>query len=414
MPTGDRTQLLARVGADTPIGSLLRQYWVPAIRSERLDAGGAPVAVQIFGENLVAFRVHDGRVGVFDQACPHRGVSLLLARNEDNALRCIFHGWKIDVTGRIVDIPTEPKERCDAFAESVNFRRYRTHEEAGIVWIWLGQGEAPGFPNFSFAGLPTTHVVSFVGLLDCHWLQALEMLLDPVHVGILHQSHMSQSQLYLRRPDGRKIRLPNGMTDPPPQIDIEYTDYGFRGAAIRELEDGSRYVRITEWVMPFYSFLATAPGETRNLYVAVPADEQHTNFWYVGWNSERPLDVPALKASALGSGNPNNFAHGLGDRKNLWHQDRSRMQAGHFTGFKTDMHEEIIIPQAQGVLQDFSRQNLGWSDRMVVAARERLEHDATCLRLDSRATPWRMTDMRLVNPIIGFCEGDERWQDLQP
>jgi len=414
MPTGDQTKLLARVGADAPMGSLLRQYWVPAIRSERLDAGGAPVPIQIFGENLVAFRVHDGRVGVFDEACPHRGVSLLLARNEDSALRCIFHGWKMDVTGRIVDIPTEPKERCAAFAEGVNFRRYRTHEEAGIVWIWLGQGEVPVFPNFSFAGLPTAHVVSFVGLLDCHWLQALEMLLDPVHVGILHQSHMSQSQRYRQRPDGREIRLPIDMNDPPPQIDIEHTDYGFRGAAIRELEDGSRYVRITEWVMPFYSFLAAAPGETRNLYIAVPADDQHTNFWYVGWNSERPLDIPRLKASSLGSGNPNNFAQGLGDRKNLWHQDRSQMQAGHFTGFKTDMHEEVIIPQAQGVLQDFSRQNLGWSDRMIVAAREKLEHLATCLQVDSRAISWTMTNIRLVNPIIGFCKGDERWQDLKP
>jgi phthalate 4,5-dioxygenase len=413
MLTLDRAQLLAGVGANSPMGSLLRQYWVPAIRSERLDAGGAPVRLRISGENLVAFRAHDGRVGIFDEGCPHRGVSLSLARNEHNALRCIFHGWKIDVTGKLVDIPTEPSERCAAFAESVKFGRYQTHEEGGIVWAWLGRGEAPVFPTFAFAGLPAAHVISFVGLLGCHWLQALEMLLDPVHIGILHRAHLSRSQLYTRRPDGREIRLPITMSDPPPQIDIEHTDYGFRGAAIRELEDGIRYVRVTEWVMPFYSFLATTPGETHNLYIAVPADGEHTHFWYIGWNPSRPLDVPGLKANALGGNNPNNLALGLGDRDNHWQQDRGAMQAGHFTGFKTDMHEEIIIPQAQGVLQDFSRQNLGWSDRMVVAARERLESAAMRLQLDGRATPWWTSDLRIVNPIAGFREGDERWQDLK-
>ena len=145
------------------MGSLLRQYWVPAIRSERLDAGGAPVRLRIFGENLVAFRAHDGRVGIFDEGCPHRGVSLSLARNEDNALRCIFHGWKIDVTGKLVDIPTEPSERCAAFAESVKFGRYQTHEEGGIVWAWLGRGEAPVFPTFAFAGLPADACRQFCG-----------------------------------------------------------------------------------------------------------------------------------------------------------------------------------------------------------------------------------------------------------
>src|SRR4029077_16397880 len=180
MMTLDRAQLLAGVGANSPMGSLLRQYWVPAIRAERLDAGGTPVRLRISGENLVAFRAHDGRVGIFDEGCPHRGVSLSLARNEDNALRCIFHGWKIDVTGKLVDIPTEPSERCAAFAESVKFGRYQTHEEGGIVWAWLGRGEAPVFPTFAFAGLPAAHVISFVGLLGCHWLQALEMLTGPL------------------------------------------------------------------------------------------------------------------------------------------------------------------------------------------------------------------------------------------
>jgi phenylpropionate dioxygenase-like ring-hydroxylating dioxygenase large terminal subunit len=414
MATSDQAELLAQIGAATPMGMLLRQYWVPAIRSERLEAGGAPVALRIFGENVVAFRTHDGRVGLFDERCPHRGVSLLLARNEDNALRCIFHGWKIDVSGKLVEIPTEPRDRCAAFAESVKFGRYKTHEASGIVWAWLGSGEAPPFPTFAFTGLPETHVIHFVGLLDCHWLQALEMLLDPVHIGILHQAHLSRSQLYVRRPDGRDIRLPITMTDPPPHIEIEHTAYGFRGAALRELEDGTRYVRVTEWVMPFYAFLAARRGETQSLYIAIPADAEHTNFWYVGWNAGRPLNAQTLKANALGGSNPNNIVHGLGSREDLWRQDRSAMQRGHFTGLKTDMHEEVIIPQAQGRLQEFSRQNLGWSDRMVIAARERLERSALQLQQHGQATAPPTNDLGTINPIAGFCERDARWQDLKP
>jgi phthalate 4,5-dioxygenase len=406
----EREELISHVAFDSAMGAVLRHFWVPALRSEMLAPGGAPVRLRLFGDNFVAFRAHDGRIGLFDEGCPHRGVSLALARNEDNALRCIFHGWKIDVSGKLVAIPTEPPERCAAFAEAVRFGRYVTHEEGGIVWAWLAPMPAPDFPAFPFRGLPDTHTVHYVGSLECHWIQALEMLLDPVHVGILHQAHLTDGQRYTVR-HGRRLRLPTAMDDPPPEIEIEPTDYGFRGAAIRLMADGSRYIRVTEWAMPFFSFLATVPGETHHLYVAIPEDEEHTRFWYIGWNPRTPLDVPALKANALGGRNANNFTEGIGGREDLWHQDRALMRDGHFTGFATAMHEEVVVPMAQGVRQNFARQNLGSSDRMIVAARQRLYTAATQRLQDARFVP-RRGDLAAINPIAGFCEGQAPWRAL--
>jgi phthalate 4,5-dioxygenase oxygenase subunit len=411
MSNDDNDAFLLEVTAGTPMGSLIREFWVPVVRSEMLVAAGAPVRLRVFAQNFVGFRTPDGRVGLFDERCPHRGVSLALARNEDNGLRCIFHGWKIDVSGKVTEVPTEPSETRVAFAAQVKFSCYPAHEEAGIVWGWFGKSKPPPFPTFEFSMLPPAHVVSFVGHLNCHWLQALEMLLDPAHVGILHRSHLRDGQLQKLK-DGRNIRLPILMGDPPPRIEIESTDYGYRGAAIRKLEDGSLYVRVTEWVMPFFSFLATTPGETRSLYIAIPVDDENTQFWYVGWNTARPLDVGALKANALGANDPNNFSVGVGSLNTLWGQNRAIMADGHFTGFATSMHEEVIVPQAQGVRQNIGAQNLGTSDKMIVASRETLARLARQLSSGVAPALPRSNDLRVLKPISGFCNDGQRWQDL--
>ena len=147
-------EALTAVGSGTTMGALLRRYWAPAIRSSALEADGAPVRVTLFGDKFVAFRTTDGRAGFVDEACPHRGVSLALARNEDNGLRCIFHGWKLDATGQVVDAPCEPESRRENFCKHVRSSRYAVREAAGVVWVYLGEGAAPPFPDFEFNRLP--------------------------------------------------------------------------------------------------------------------------------------------------------------------------------------------------------------------------------------------------------------------
>jgi nitrite reductase/ring-hydroxylating ferredoxin subunit len=167
------------------MGEMLREYWMPACRSESLVADGAPQRVRLVGENFVAFRATDGGVGFLYEACPHRGASLALGRNEDNGLRCIFHGWKMDVCGKVVDVPAEPAETRDAFAARLKVGHFPTHEAGGMVWVYLGkQATPPVFPDFEFNNLPASHVCARRGLVHYNWLQGLEAHIDASHVGI--------------------------------------------------------------------------------------------------------------------------------------------------------------------------------------------------------------------------------------
>src|SRR5579875_1102333 len=192
MLTKEENELLCRVGPGTPMGEFLREYWVPALRSEALVADGAPVRVRLFGENFVAFRSTDGRVGFFDEGCPHRCTSLALARNEDNALTCIFHGWKIDVSGKVVEVPSEPPERRAEFAAKVRVRHYPVREAGTIIWVYLGRREQPPrFTDFEFTHLPASHVRAYRAIMHSNWLQGLEGQLDSSHVGIMHQSWLA-------------------------------------------------------------------------------------------------------------------------------------------------------------------------------------------------------------------------------
>ena len=119
MVTRAENDLMTRVEGDAPLGRLMREhYWIPFALSENLVAGDAPTPVRLFGENYVAFRAPDGRIGFFDELCPHRRASLLLARTEDDGLRCIYHGWKLDVSGCVVEAPTQ-RPRHDQFCAAV-------------------------------------------------------------------------------------------------------------------------------------------------------------------------------------------------------------------------------------------------------------------------------------------------------
>ena len=147
MTTREENELMTRVEGDAPMGRLMRDnYWIPFAMSAHLVHGDAPMPVRLFGENYVAFRAEDGRVGFLDELCPHRRSSLLLGRIEGNAVRCIYHGWKIDVSGCVVECPNQAL-RPERFAASVHVDHFPVHEAGGLAWVWLGGAEAPPFPD---------------------------------------------------------------------------------------------------------------------------------------------------------------------------------------------------------------------------------------------------------------------------
>jgi len=362
MLTREENELLSRVGPGAPMGELLREYWTIACRSGALEADGAPVRVRLLGENFVAFRATDGRVGFFDEGCPHRCTSLALARNEDNALTCIFHGWKIDVSGKVVDVPSEPPERRAEFAAKVRVRHYPVREAGGVVWVYLGkQEQPPAFTNFEFGDLPASHMVVMRAVMHCNWFQGAEAVLDSAHLGILHSS-------WLKRADGAG-RL---ATVTAPIFQIIDKPYGFREGALRDLGDGTSYARIREYVYPYHSFIpADPPLPPGFLISAIPVDDEWTAQWYFYYDADKPLDPGWVKQMWAGtSGNPDNFCSDMGGWDNMWHQDRKAMREGNWTGLARCIpFEDFVVEESMGPIVDRTREYLGSSDQIIIRVR---------------------------------------------
>ncbi len=364
MLSKENNELLTRIGPGTPMGTALRQYWVPALRAAKLVSDGAPVRVRLFGENFVAFRATNGQIGFLDEACPHRGVSLALARNEDCALRCIFHGWKIDVSGQVVEIPAEPAD--SNLASKIQVSHYPVREAGGMVWVWLGQGDTPTpFPDLEFTHLPDSQVEPRGALLHCNWLQAVEGLLDSSHVSLLHQSWLRYNGATGK--DIQRLRA-----DTAPRYEVEQTSYGLRATAIRSQPDGNNYARVTEYVLPYYGLIPQIFGTMRFIVCPIPIDDAHTMTWYFVYDTAQEVDRNAFFGSLVGP-NPDNIYEPRFEPEESWGQDRAAMAQGHFTGLKNLLFEDFVTQESMGVIADRSNEHLGVSDTVVIKLRRLLQ-----------------------------------------
>ena len=374
----DDNELLSRVGPGTPMGAFMRKFWVPALPSSELETDGDPRLVRLLGQSMVAFRAGDGRVGVFDEGCPHRGVSLVLAHNKDCALTCIFHGWKIDVSGKVVDVPAEPPERRAAFAQRVKVRSYPVRETAGIVFVWMGEGEAAPFPAFQWAALPPSHVRATCGIIRANWLNGLEGQLDSAHVGILHSDWINRGQ------DFGKSNIDRTSLDLAPRFEFEEQPYGYREAAVRAMPDGQAYVRVREFVMPWSSYIPQQGGRAapQLMTMSVPIDDETSAQWDVRYTLTKPIEP-----STLPGGNAPIFqdlTRTMGDAATRFGQERQRIHAGKWSGFPSVRHEDYAIAMSQGAIPDRSREHLSTSDASIVRAR-RVLRDAVRAGAEGRA-----------------------------
>jgi len=368
----NRTQneLLTRVGKGTPMGDMLREYWVPACRSAKLVAGGAPERLRLFGESFVAFRAPDGRLGFLQEACPHRCASLALARNEEGGLRCIFHGWKFSVDGKCVDAPTEPREQRARFADTVPVRSHPTHEAGEIVWVYMGEKETPPrFPDFEFTHLPPESVQPTRAIIRTNWLQGLEALLDSAHITFLHSANLDSAQ-------GRQLFRDESnymLNDGAPVFEFIDQPYGFREGAIRD-EGEFSYARVREVALPFFSFIPSAYGGQRVVCCSIPIDDVTTAQWYIGYNPFGPLTGDIMTNFGTTSGDPDYFNADMGNADNLWHQDRAAMAAGHWSGItgRGNPYEDFAVQESMGPIVDRSQEYLGTCDRVIYRARRLL------------------------------------------
>lgn len=404
-------ELLTRVGPGAPMGEMMREYWFPVVRSAKLQAGGAPERVRLLCEDFVAFRSPDGVVGFIDEMCPHRCASMALARNEDGGLRCIFHGWKVDATGRVTDCPTEPEARRDLFASKVPTRRYHAREMAGMLWVYIGRCDVPPpLPDFEWSALPIDHIQPQRGLLRCNWLQALEATLDSAHVGFLHSRDGA-----LRGSQGQQSESSFMRTYKTPRFEFEVRPYGFREAAIRDLPGGEYYTRIREVVLPSYSLIPRLPGHIGVTVISVPIDDENVIQWYLRFDLEAPIDTQAYLAFGTDSLDPDYFNSDMGDVGNMWHQDREAMKAGHWSGIvgRTNAYEDFIVQESMGPIVDRSREFLGAAD-VVIALARRLLLQAVKAHRDEGTVPFLATGSPLaaLRALSATYPQGEDWKSI--
>jgi phenylpropionate dioxygenase-like ring-hydroxylating dioxygenase large terminal subunit len=381
-------EILTRVGGDSPMGRLLRQHWSPLIRSDALVADGAPVRVRIFGDDLVAFRATDGNVGVIDEACPHRGVSMALARNEDNGLRCIFHGWKLDVKAQVVDAPCEPVERRARFCAGIKTSKYVAQEAAGIVWVYLGQGDVPRFPAFEFMGLPADQVCIRRSVVPYNWVQGLEAHVDSSHVAFLHQGFLDPEGGDLEEAFRENLALM--ANDKVPKFEVQTQPYGLQESAIRRLGEEQIYARVREVALPFFTFI---PGPDEGPFggrMSVPIDDDTSTEWYIVYDPSRPLTPEMIRTTFHNtSDDPDNFAANLPTKDEGWKQDRIAMARGHYSGLTVNLSfEDFIVQSSMGSRVDRSREQLSSADIVLVKVRNMLLEAARSFQADGHVA-WR-------------------------
>ena len=393
--------LLTRVENGAPMGRMLQQYWHPVLRASRLEADGAPVRVRLLGQQFVAFRATDGRVGVIDEGCPHRQASMSLARNEEQGLRCIFHGWKLDLSGHVIDVPTITRDKRAEFAASVITRTYAVREIGGIVWLCLQPEElAPPFPDFEFTRLPEQLVDFRIAIMHNNWVQGMESVLDSAHLGFLHRGQLQREFRDSNSRAGTNTNISHASESTAPALEVDERPYGFREAALRELPDGRVYTKIREFVAPYFSFLPGNP-ETLNrriVVASVPIDDTHCAQWFIFYNIDRPPTADELADRwAFATPDPDNFYADPGDASNAWHQDRVAMKNGHFSGFpqRHIFHEDFLVQESMGPIVDRTRENLNPSDRVIVHTRRTLINAARAFA--SGAPAWGLAQAGTIN-----------------
>jgi phenylpropionate dioxygenase-like ring-hydroxylating dioxygenase large terminal subunit len=396
------------------MGHLMRQYWIPALSTAELpERDGSPKRLRLLGENLIAFRVTSGAVGLVSNACPHRGASLFFGRNEEEGLRCVYHGWKFDITGTCVDMPSEPAG--SDFIDKVRARTYPTHERGGIIWAYMGtRPTPPPLPQLEATMLPEGEYEILQIHRDCNWMQALEGDIDTVHAAFLHAG---ASRLEATTPGSSAYYTARTRAARFSVIDTEVgTSYGAYRAA-----DADRYYwRIAHYLFPFYTMTPTGVlGVQQLVRIWVPEDDGHTMYWRVsrkgtrGEGGEQAFD----REAAAG----NRMHHGMefvpdstdwmgrwrlaADVTNDYQIDRESQRAmKSYTGIDNGgaFLQDQAVTESMGPIYDREQEHLGSTDAMIIRTRRRIINAAKAL-LEDGLTPPGVDQPELYAQRSGVC-----------
>jgi phthalate 4,5-dioxygenase oxygenase subunit len=395
-------ELLSRVGPGTPMGNLMRQYWLPAMKSDELSAPDCPpVRIRLLGEDLIAFRLTSGKVGLIQNACPHRGASMFFGRNEEEGMRCVYHGWKFDATGACVDMPSEPAE--SNFKNKVRTVAYAAEERAGMIWAYMGpRAVPPPLPILEATMLPGSRPQ--LCMMEANWLQCVEGDLDTAHLGFLHLGSVTPEASTPGSYDYYMVK------DRQPRYEVIETAAGTTYGAYRPAEDDTTYWRIAHYMFPFWALIPSGElGTVVRAQAWVPLDDHHTMYWgwqavgtNVGRGGAQGTDNNASTGRPVNAAAPSNRAgfeyqpttsDWLGryrldqNKENDYLIDREAQQIGEsFTGIRGVRQQDKAVSEGMGPVMDRTNEHLGTSDSMIIRTRRRILGAVKALR-DEGALP---------------------------
>jgi phthalate 4,5-dioxygenase oxygenase subunit len=372
MLSREENELITRVGPGTPMGDTMRRYWIPALLSHEIPEPDCPPArVRLLGEDLVAFRDSSGCIGLLEEFCPHRRVSLYFGRNEDCGLRCIYHGWKFDVTGACTEMMNEPPE--NDFSHKVRATAYPTCELGGVVWAYLGPAERmPPVPKFAWtqAPEPNRHVTKVIE--ECNWLQALEGGIDTSHAPILHRLLTDNSTRGGIKPSNPFVR------GKAPNLVVDITDYGYQYAGVRPLGDDEMHVRVYHFILPFHQIRPSKSESGLELdagHIWVPMDDETCMVYNWNFCPDGALTEEDKLERGLGNGplhvDPTTF-RSKANRSNDYLLDRTVQRTESFSGIDGINAQDRALQESMGRIVDRSKEHLGPADKAIIQARKLL------------------------------------------
>ena len=369
--TEEENELLTRTGSGTPMGRLLRRFWLPALRSDEIpEPDGPPIRLKLLGEDLIVFRDTLGRVGILDQFCRHRRASLFFARNEECGLRCSYHGWKFDIEGQIVDIPSEPDHA--SWKNKPRIKAYPATEAGGIVWAYMGPpDQKPPPPEYEYCLHDEAHRFATRRWEDCNWLQGLEGGIDPVHVPFLHKWELSSDPLH-RNTAGADFTATTAI-----HYDSVNQPYGVNVIARRPADAKTYYWRIGQWIMPCFTIAPPYGDFAMGSNAWIPRDDESFWRWIISCHPTRPLSNAERAAMSEGKGthvktDPETLRP-LANRDNDYFIDRAGQKAGKtYNGVYTVGLQDKAMQESQGAIHRRHDEYLVNSDKSIIMVRRRL------------------------------------------
>ena len=384
MMTEEINTFLTRTGPGTPMGGLFRRYWLPAMLDWELpEPDCPPVRVKLLGEKLVAFRDTDGRIGLIDEFCAHRGVSLWFGRNEECGLRCPYHGWKYDVNGHCVDLPSETEE--SGMRSRIKLKSYPCAELGGVIWAYMGPPAArPPLPSFEWVSLPPSHRVITKRWQESNYLQAVEGGIDSSHVSFLHRGDMASDPFHKNTGGARMVKSTKTT------FDILDSSGGMIIGARRDAEPGKYYWRITQFIMPWYTLIPPYANNALNGHAWVPMDDENCMAWSMTFHPTDP--IPEKHVELIRDGNgvhaeliPGTFRP-VANRSNDYLIDRAKQKSGrHYNGVKGLAMQDASVQESIGAIADRTVENLVSTDNAIILARQRLIKAAKEVQSGGRA-----------------------------